>query len=431
MDNKWDKTDKTEDDNELAKIESTSVDVSGVSSDINVPVTVAKSDITLDKKDGPEKTKDLPPSVQRILNPSSVVDEAPSARGFLFAYITSVFSSFALLAGVAFLGYALFNHFFNQPAPDEPELFFYFDPAPFYLSVMASLLVFGVLYLFTSRYAAHSVANNTVSERDWRIYRIVYALFAAYIIAAGASVLASILYIPLGHALIAEDMTSKQITVLVLGSLHVLLWIALLVWQERLVRHGKESMIHGTIVAVAAMVIIILVGVFPVGSKTNDRIDHRTTTDLETIERKIGAYASDAKGELPTNLGQLKFNDSPIKDRLSKYRYTIKPSQKQAAASTAYDYDDLAETVSDGVSADESKALMDLYKSSSSNSSTSTKKTYELCATFKTDTTAKTRPDSIFDSLSSVAAQTKTTVADDFDRHKTGEVCFERSTYDY
>lgn len=225
--------------------------------------------------------------------------------------------------------------------------------------------------------------------------------------------------------MIADDMQSNQILIQTLAGLHILVWIALLIWQERLVKKARQSWLQGFIVVAGVVLVVVATGIFPVGSKTDERYDHRAESDLSTIESKISSYKS-TYAQLPSSLNDIKLDqDSPIKGRLGNYTYTVKTTQK-SVSSIYEDYSDLFQSNS---STDEKQtvdmdtsALQKMLSQRSRIPTTQTVKTYEICATFRTDTTGKAKTDS--GSISALLGATAS--GDSFTNHKSGSVCFKR-----
>lgn len=371
---------------------------------------------------------------------------AHSAKRFLVAYLTSVFSALSLLFSSAFLAYVLLDHFIAEKK--EESLLFSFDLAPLYISTMASIIVFAVLYLISTQYVAKKAASDTIGLRDWRAYKIIYALFSATLLVTGASVLASLVYIPLAQMMIADDLSNDQILIQVLGGVHVFVWIALLLWQERLVKLGKNSRVQGVIIAILALAVVVLTAVYPVGSKADERYDRRIENDLSVIQSEIDTYKTAHSGTYPETLAQLEFKGhSQVESRLDNYKYTVKkettePASAQPELSEDSDYykylsdiaamqpngntdkdEDAASDTSDqGISQTDPQAGTMQRSFSSILPVPTTRTTYELCATFKTDTTEKDDGSSLLTGLSSITSISSYT----FSSHKAGEVCFTR-----
>ncbi len=349
-------------------------------------------------------------------------DTSHKPRRFLVAYMTTVFSAITILYGVAGLGYVLIDHFLG--IKKDTTSWFYFDMAPIYISIMATLIIFAIIYIVASRYVAKSASNDTIGLKDWRAYKVVYAFFSALLIVTGASVVAGLLYIPLAQLMIADDMQSNQILIQTLAGVHILIWIVLLIWQERLVKKARQSWLQGFIVVAGVVLVVVATGIFPVGSKTDERYDHRAESDLSTIESEISSYKS-THAQLPSSLNDIKLDqDSPIKGRLNNYTYTVKTTQK-SISSIYEDYSDLFQSNSStdekqSVDTDTS-ALQKLLSQTPRIPTTQTVKTYELCATFRTDTTGKTNTDGAISALLGTNAS-----SDSFTSHKSGNVCFKR-----
>lgn len=352
---------------------------------------------------------------------SSSSSSAPSSRRFLAAYITSILSALSLLSSGACLGYALLDHFLT---PKESSLWSqYFDLSPLYLGLITSMIVFGTLYLITSQYVARQVARDTVGVRDWRAYRIVYSGFTAILLTVAASILGSLLYIPLSLALVVQDYEAHAIWIQVLGGLYVLMWIGVLIWQERLVKHGKKAALQGVVVSVLVVLVVILSAMFLVVSKTDERYDKRAVNDLSAIESAINSYKSSNRGELPNNLDALDFSSKPlVEKRLGSYKYTVTEQEPEEVATDDYygrdmmfDTDLFAQT--DDLNAGDSDSLWGSVRSRD------TEKTrgYTLCATFRTESTEK--DDSPIGALLMGASGS----GDSFWVHKKGETCFDRN----
>lgn len=353
-------------------------------------------------------------------------DNSHTARRFLVAYVTTAFSALAILSGTAWLGYVLADHFLG-PKSDSAGLF-YLDLAPLYISIMASMTVFGSIYIVASRYVAKSASSDTIGLKDWRAYKVVYAFFSALLIATGASVIAGLVYIPLAQLMIADDLDAKRILVQTVASLHVLLWIGILIWQERLVKKAKQSWLQGFVVVAGVALVVIATGVFPVGSKTDERFDNRVASDLSTIQSAISDYKNDNK-KLPASLTDLSFDeDANVKGRLSSYTYTVKSSDSNNQSGSEQSTQVNATVLRGGTSAEDmsdeeyyESLYESMYKSALKNT-TASQQTYELCATFRTDTTDKQSDvTNAFSSALGVASSDYS-----FTSHKIGNVCFTR-----
>ncbi|HCH34427.1 MAG: hypothetical protein UY35_C0018G0024 [Candidatus Saccharibacteria bacterium GW2011_GWC2_48_9] len=364
-----------------------------------------------------------------VTPPPSIEHEAVSqskAKRFLAAYIVSIFSAISLLLSGGFLGYVLLDHFITE---EKDDLGFYFDLAPLYISMMASMLVFGALYFLATQYVAKSASRDAIKLRDWRVYKTIYAFFSAGLLVAAASVLASLLYIPLAQLMIADDLSTRQILIQVLGGIHVLIWIALLIWQERLVKNEKNPWLQGLFVIILAAIIVVMTAIFPVGSKTDERYDHRVESDLQKIASEISTYQMENNDKLPSSLEILEFgNGVPIQNRLDNYKYTVKESAMSQETSEEAQYQQmLLQMQESGAMDTEAGMSMDEYRSPMPELST---QTYQLCATFRLDTTdAEESPYAAMLGVMSGASSTSSLTGntDSFSKHKTGEVCFDRS----
>lgn len=379
------------------------------------------------------KSSAASPFAARILSSTTTnaSDDTHKARRFLVAYITTAFSALSILYGTAWLGYVLIDHFLGPK--QNSDGWFYIDFAPLYISLMASLAVFGAIYIVASRYVAKSASDDTIGLKDWRAYKVVYAFFSALLIATGASIVAGLVYIPLAQLMIADDLDSKRILVQTIASIHVLAWIAVLIWQERLVKKAKQSWLQGFVVVAGVAIVVIATGIFPVGSKTDERFDNRVASDLSAIQSAISDY-KDANKKLPDGLASLTFQeDDTAKDRLKDYVYTLKtPTQADSQNESAQQRAKVNATVLNNNSDNsEDSELTDeeyyesLYETMYSNSSRSTSaaQSYELCATFRTDTTAKkdSSGNALINSLSGSSSSYS------FTSHKAGNVCFTRN----
>ena len=361
-----------------------------------------------------EVTRDPAKNVQRpTISAPTPVDAQPSSRRFLAAYITSILSALSLLSSGAFLGYSLLDHFLTPEGTSQGNLFF--DLASVYLALITSMIIFGALYLLTSQYVARQVAKDTIGVRDWRAYRVVYAGFSALLLTIAASIVGSLLYIPLAVLLVVQDYAPHEIWVQLLGGLHVLVWIGVLIWQERLVKHGKNVASQGIVTVILVLVVVALSSIFLVASKTDERYDKRTSSDLNEIESAIDTYKSKSAGKLPTNLKALDLSSSPlVEKRLDEYKYTVKEAP---ASNSTMQNRTLQRSMLDSISDEAGPELLNgvgtRYTSSSERAS------YELCATFRTQTTEdKTSP------LSSLLTMGGSESS--FHVHNKGEVCFQR-----
>lgn len=464
--NQWDADEdkpKSTDEPKPAASDNTSIDLepkkeddkpnisSGITPVDDTAVDLEKSDIatenTLKEPTREDKLASLYPSpviptfTRRSSEPSSPTthDDTHKARRFLVAYITTTISALSILYGTAWLGYVLIDHFFG-PKKDTAG-WLYIDFAPLYISLMASLAVFGAIYIVASRYVAKSASTDTIGLKDWRAYKVVYAFFSALLIATGASIVAGLVYIPLAQLMIADDLDSKRILVQTLASFHALLWIAVLIWQERLVKKAKQSWLQGFVVVAGVAIVVVATAVFPVGSKTNERFDNRVASDLSTIESAVSDY-KDKNKKLPNNLAALTFEeDDTIKSRLNDYKYIVKASaQPNTQRQSGQQETRVNATVLNNNSRSDSKqadSLLDssnsesnedyydaLYESMySSQSRTTTAQSYELCATFRTDSAAKkdVTGNALLNSISGASSSYS------FNSHKAGEVCFTRN----
>lgn len=321
-----------------------------------------------------------------------------ASRRFLAAYITSILSALSLLGGATYLGYTLINHFVAEKS--DSWVWQYVDFTPVHISVMTSMIVFGLLYLVTSQYVARAAAKDSVGLRDWRVYRIVYATFTATLLVIAASVIASLLYIPLAMLWFADDLELHQIVTQVAGGLHVLFWIGLLVWQERLVKNGKNAALQGMAVVVLTIALVVATGAFVVAGGIDERYDKRVASDLSRIQSAIAKYSVAHDGKLPAQLSSIELDAENTEARLGDYQYTVRQTSgaTRSAADSLLDYDNS-------------------YSSRSAYSSMRSQK-YQLCATFRTDTTNLEA--SPLDALTSGGSAS-------FSQHAKGKVCFDRS----
>lgn len=375
---------------------------------------------------------DIPPTISttNTFAVESINPDTHKARRFLIAYMTTVFSALSILYGTAWLGYVLTDHFLGPKKASDG--WFYIDFAPFYIALMASLTVFGIIYIIASRYVAKSASNDTIGLKDWRAYKVVYAFFTALLLTTGASVVAGLAYIPLAQIMIADDLDAKRILVQTVASLHVLAWIGLLIWQERLVRKAKHSIIQGFVVVAGVAIVVLATGIFPVGSKTDERFDNRVASDLSAIESAIDVYQSKNK-KFPDQLASLTFEeDDTVKGRLKSYTYQVKTTQpttnnQAAKVSASVGNNSTSDfTYSEDMSElDEEAYYNAMYDSMYNQQTASKQQSYELCATFRTDTTSKKNEytgTAILNTLSGT-----TTNQASFTDHKQGKVCFTRT----
>lgn len=337
------------------------------------------------------------------------------ARRFLVAYLVSIFSALSLLVSTSFLAFVLINHFVAGRT-DQATLFF-LDLSPVYIVFMSVSIVSALLYALSTRYVASSAAKGEIGWRDWRRYKIIYAFFTAALLTLAAPVVASLLYIPLAQIMIADDLSGSQVTVQVLTSLYILAWIAVLIWQERLVKNSKHNNLQGVIVVAVALIVVVLVGTFPIGSKAGQRQDNRTANDLSAIESEIQKYKTTHEGSLPTTLSDLDITgDSPVKSRLSNYKYTVKDAPRQSPSQ--------AESSSSSQSEDMGDSDLSALFGSGNVSTRVGDKVYELCATFKTDTTKDQA--GLVNPIAAITNPSSTVSSYSYGSHKSGEVCFDR-----
>lgn len=358
---------------------------------------------------------------ETVFSPAMKEPAQPSSRRFLAAYITSILSGLSLLWSGAFLGYRLLDHFL---APEANNLWSsYFDFAPLYLALITSMIVFGTLYLLTSQYVARQTAKDSVGVRDWRAYRVVYAGFTAVLLVVAASILGSLIYVPLAIALVVQDYASHEIWIQVLGGLHALLWIGVLIWQERLVKRGKNVALQGVATVALVIVVVLLTSIFLVAGKTDERYDKRVSSDLSAIESAISSYKSKNSGELPATLDSLDFTSSPlVEKRLSNYKYTVKQSPSDSATAGQSGLFQQQMMIDEESIYTENYDDMDMtYQLYSQESRSDTARAgYELCATFRTEVT-QDRGSPLGALLGASGSSSS------FYEHKAGEVCFERN----
>ncbi|RYF28346.1 MAG: hypothetical protein EOO17_04995 [Chloroflexi bacterium] len=346
------------------------------------------------------------------------------AKLFLFTYISSALSALSVLWGVSFLGYVVLDYLIKSDKPEVAPAFYY-DLAPLYISVMASVLIFGIVHIVTSRYAAKKVADDAVDVKDWRMYRIIYATFSSILAVISAAVIASLVFVPMAQTLIAEDFESRIITIQVIGAINVFAWVGLLLWQERLVKQGSVSIIQNIIVGVGVLSIIVATAALPIAGKQDDRLDARASADLESIEGAIDDFKNDNDGALPASLGELSIESNFVKKRISSYKYTVKESESVSKSQATYQapleksLGSRDDSMSDLYGADsgiDSDEYADMTKQQDSPG-------YRLCATFKTNTSQKTKDTSALGMYASTIGGNSAS----FRTHATGEVCFDRT----
>ena len=435
---RWNDTDKdearepTSEELQVASIESLEIKDDSVVTETSSP-EVSAPVFTSDPLDSSfSGASSFETSAPVVTPPPSIEHEAVSqskAKRFLAAYIVSIFSAISLLLSGGFLGYVLLDHFITE---EKEDLGFYFDLAPLYISMMASMLVFGALYFLATQYVAKSASRDAIKLRDWRVYKTIYAFFSAGLLVAAASVLASLLYIPLAQLMIADDLSTRQILIQVLGGVHVLVWIALLIWQERLVKNEKNPWLQGLFVIILAAIIVVMTAIFPVGSKTDERYDHRVETDLQKIASEISTYQMENDDKLPSSLEILEFgNGVPIQNRLDDYKYTVKESAMSQETSEEAQYQQMLMQMQESGTMDEETGMsMQSYSSAMPELDTRSMQSYQLCATFRLDTTdvEESPYASMLGVMSGASATSSLTGnSDSFSKHKTGEVCFDRS----
>lgn len=345
-------------------------------------------------------------------------DDANShrAKRFLVAYLTSIFSALSLLSGTSFLVYVLLNHFLGEKSERS---WLSLDLAPLYVAVMASTLVFAALYMVSTWYVARSAVRDEIGLRDWRVYKVIYSFFSALLLIVAALVISGLLYIPLAQLLISEDVSARQGIIQAIGGLYVLALTALLVWQERVVKNGRHTKLQGITVVLIAFVVVVLMVLFPIAARADQRHDYRTESDLSAIQTEVERYKIDHKGALPATLAELTFpDDSPIKQRIDGYTYTIKSSPMPAGGSSQTHLKSLQPTSGTNSLPSPFNPLVP-----SRVSAQVSEKTYDLCATFRTDTSENAN-----DSVNPLAAiATVGSNSQQYESHKSGEVCFTHS----
>ncbi len=338
--------------------------------------------------------------------------EPATAKRFFAAYITSLLSAVVLLSSGAWLGYVLLGEWLS-PKKTEASLFS-FDLAPLYISLMSSMIVFGVLYFVAYQYVARCVSRETVDRHDWRNYHVVYGLFSGSLLVTAAGILASFLYIPIAQLTLADEFKGYEVAVQLLGGLHVLLWIGLLLWQEKLAKGRSRSWLPAVIVVVLAVVLVVLTAIFPIGTKTDQRYDAKISSDLSLVQAAVSSYKASHTGQLPAKLSDVTFDDptTSVKDRLQNYTYTVKKTDSFGNNS------ELMKVQTQVGQSGGSDPYMDYYPISTPLAS------YQLCATFRTDTSTNST-DSSVQSLFGGASGYSDGVS--FTQHKSGNVCFDRS----
>lgn len=312
------------------------------------------------------------------------VASSNSGKFFLFQYVAMLVSGLILLSLLSFTGFALLNHWLGEATPTG--IFSGFEYYA-YMYLLVSLVLFGTLHVWM-RVRVGEVANDDQPQAT-RVFR---AIFLTILILTIVGSVGAMLYVGVDMLLGTGDYSAKSTWLIMLDSLQVILWAALLWWYFKQPRAMAMAYTVGMAVVVGIMAVLLVV--LPLFSKRDAVIDSRTSSDLSAITAKVSEYTK-KNNKLPAALSDVKLDDK-VASRAGKYEY--QPGQAAAPKSTPTTQDDYLS-----------------YSPSASDSSFS----YKLCATFKTDT-AKNEDDTTFLSYFGGSETSK---------HPSGHYCFDHVAY--
>jgi type II secretory pathway pseudopilin PulG len=296
--------------------------------------------------------------------------------GFLMKYIASLFAGISVLYGLSSLGFALLDHFINQPAGVKIGSLFNASSlvSTWHVWLVASLLTFAVLYLTLSRSAGKYIAGDLVSKKELQVAEVARAIFTAILIISATSLMASLVFTLLNGTLAAADIDGKDIAIQVVGSILAFAWIGILVWHQTSIHLRGKNGVAGAILTIGVALLAVLASVFLLATGRNAVIDSRTVSDLSTVQSALMSYKS-AHDDYPEKLSVLTIEDEAVKGRLAKYTYTRTEATKQASLQQKY-----SDMIDSGSMYDSLDTLSD--------NSTSVEPGYKLCANFLTDASA-------------------------------------------
>lgn len=305
-----------------------------------------------------------------------------SGKFFLFRYVTMLVSGLVLLSLLSFAGFAVLNHWLGESTPAMFSGLEYYA----YLYLLVGIAVFGALHVWMRMRTANVTDDQPSATRVFR------AIFLTILVLTIVGSLGAMVYVGVDTLLGTGDYSPKGTWLIMLDSLQVIFWAALLWWYFKQPRTMAVAYAAGAGVVVCVMAVLLLI--LPIFAKRDAVIDSRTTSDLSAISVKINEYTR-KNNKLPGSLGDVKLDDK-LASRVGKYEYQPGGAPTPKSAPTT-----LEEYLN--------------YSSSSADSGFS----YKLCATFKTDTT-KNENDITFLSYFGGSGSSK---------HPSGRHCFDYSAY--
>lgn len=317
------------------------------------------------------------------------VAEGTSNKFFLFRYVTMLVSGLILLALLSFTGFALLNQWLG-----EPSLAGVFSGFEYYayIYLLISLVLFGGLHAWMRM----CVANAESSDQPSAV-RVFQAIFLTILVLTAVGSIGTMLYVGVDMLLGTGDYSAKSAWLIILDSLQVILWAALLWWYFKQSR--ATAVVYTASVAIVVGVMAVLLVAFPIFSKRDAVIDSRTSADLSSIETAITAYV-DKNNKLPATLSDVTLGDK-VKSRVGNYEYQITQATQQNSKQPTSPEDDYLNSLEDYALFAQAGILQ-----------------YKLCATFKTDTTKENDGNLLMSYFSSGMAQ-----------HPSGRHCFDKKAY--
>lgn len=326
-------------------------------------------------------------SGESSVQPEVIVKEVPVAdtpkRLFLFHYVTMLVSGLILVSLLSFTGFAVLDHWLGEQGP--ANIFNSFEYYA-YLYLLVSLIVVGALHVWMR------VRVGSVLQEDYPAVKVFRTIFLTILTLTILGSIGTMVYVGVDMLLGTGDYSAKSTWLIMLNSLQVIVWAALLWWYFKQSRAMAIAYVAAVGAVVSVMAVLLLV--LPVFSKRDAVIDARTTSDLSAIVAKISEYTK-KNNKLPASLSDVKLDDK-VASRVEKYEY--QPGQAAAPKSAPTTLEDYLD-----------------YSSSSSSSSFS----YKLCANFKTDTT-KNEDDITFLSYFGGSSTSE---------HPSGRHCFDHTAY--
>lgn len=337
--------------------------------------------------------QDVMQSRENTVRPEAEVREtyiASSGLGkfFLFQYVTMLVSGLILFSLLSFTGFALLNHWLGEAAP--ASIFSGFEYYA-YIYLLVSLVLFGALHVWM-RVRVGEAANDEQPQAT-RVFR---AIFLTILILAIVGSVGAMLYVGVDMLLGTGDYSAKSMWLIMLDSLQVIVWAALLWWYFRQSRAMAVAYTAGVAVVIGVMAVLLVV--LPIFSKRDAVIDSRTSADLSSIETAISTYV-DKNDKLPATLGDVTLGDK-IKSRVGNYEYQITQATQPDIKPTSPE-EEYLNSLEDYALLAQAGILQ-----------------YKLCATFKTDTTKEKDGNLLMSYFSSGMAQ-----------HPSGRHCFDKKAY--